>query len=400
MNNVLKKVFPFLLFGLLPVVATLLSCLTNELKGDEKDMVKINTDIYRDKEGKFYLNQYFKEIKIVNILNMSKKNSKISLEKEDWDYNSETSEFIVKKDLDKNEILQIFGIPLIPYKYKLIDYDADLGCFYMILGKKIAEENVDFTLNKDELSLTILNGVNPEEEKFEMHYVSKKGDSIGFGNIEEDEDIEYLRSIANNRLLKKMSVSYEIKRDEKGDIKLVEVENKENDYHFLFKNKSDKSDYEISKELGFNVKTPDRINNYKADYKSVTETDKGKYFTKLFFNKNDFKDSIPLNIYNNDINNEFSEIFKDTKKYLDKKEDWTIEKKEIDMLGKKVIREHFYSIKQPFKTANSTPELIKLDSYIWENKNIIYSIALLYENEERRNNYEDFIKKLIKGVGL
>nr|HPO50454.1 hypothetical protein [Spirochaetota bacterium] len=333
-------------------------------------------------------------------VNFDRKIPKKKLEKGNWDYNCETSEFIIKKDLDKNEILQIFGIPAIPYKYKLIDYDVDLGCFYMILGKKLAVENEDYNLNKDELSLTILNGVNPEKEKFEMHYVSKRGDSIGFGNIEDDEDINYLRSIANNKLLKKMSVSYEIKRDENGEIKIVEVENKDNDYHFLFKNKSDKSDYEISKELGFNVKTPDKINNYKANYKSVTETEKGKYFTKLFYNKNDFKDSICLNIFKEDGNNEFAEIFKDRQKYLDKKEDWTIEKKEIDMSGKKVIREHFYSIKQPFKTANSAPEIIKLDSYIWENKSVIYSTALLYENDEKRNKYEDFIKKLIKGVGL
>nr|HPO49849.1 hypothetical protein [Spirochaetota bacterium] len=65
----LKKIAPFLIFGLLPIVATFVSCLTNEIIGDKKDMVKINTDIFKDKDGIFYLNQYFKEIKEVNIVN-------------------------------------------------------------------------------------------------------------------------------------------------------------------------------------------------------------------------------------------------------------------------------------------------------------------------------------------
>lgn len=212
----------------------------------------------------------------------------------------------------------------------------------------------------------------------------------GYGTLPRNDDILYIRSLQNAKLYDNIISRYSLVKDPRGEYQIIESKWDRNpiDLVTIMKDRSGMFDYEISKELGFNVKTPDTIGkNYRIKWKTVLDTSQGESISKYYENAADIKDWFKIIIYK--INAASSDIYK-----ID--DELIAEKTEIEILRKKVIMYSFYGLDNYIKFNDILPNIIRLDSYIWTDADSVLKMDFYYNGSKIREAHEKIIYEIIR----
>ncbi len=395
MKSFFGKITPFLILFLLPLSAALVSCVTNSMnikKGQNDGWINFGNE--KSEDGKLYLPEYMDKIDNLYLLDIDKKKKRKTVSTDLWRYNPETSELQIDLDIKENEIIRVEGKYSNPRRFKLIDFDFDKKQFYLIIDERIADEKDDFTIDEKTASIIFNKSVDPGKARYIFSYKRKNGGVSCYGDAINNQNIQYLISLATRRLYDKDFISYRLVKDKNGEFKIVEVNEKlkDSDLDFYNKDCSKMSDIAISKEVGFNVRSPLVLGKkYKKLWKSICETTDGKYVSDYYQNDHDRNDYLNIMfLKNNEYNSYKSRSFHESEK------DLLIEEKVITISGAKVMRTIYHALDMYEKTERSDPKIIKMLGYHCEDKDRVIIIDMIFKDQSTCTEIENIIKEIIE----
>ncbi len=267
----MKKTVPFVLMLFIAMGSVVVSCATSARvrTGESGREVPLSINTGKTTQGDIHTIQVFSHIDKVIVVDRTDRSRKTELAKEDWSYDPATTKITIARDFGyKDIIVHVEGSAALPATFVLPDVQGE--DLFVVLGKRLALEGFDYRFDHSSGILVFRDDIDPEKETYMIQYETSMGSSC-LGNMMPDskDELAYLEAQHRKELLKRWYKSQDgfyffetpvIKGEKPKLVKRSEEMRKMlNIPVAVMKTRLKVSDEKISKEVGFDVRTPKEI---------------------------------------------------------------------------------------------------------------------------------------------
>ncbi len=401
MKTAVYRVLPFLFILLLSTGSVFLSCVTTPLSHSVgSDYTYVNTGETED--GRIFSTWVFSGIQSIVIVNIDDRSEKIELSSDEWEYNPETTEITIKKEISFTDyIVHAEGKGVTPDTFILNDIKPESDLL-VILDSRLAIEGYDFTRDISGKKLIFRNDVDLKKTDWLIQYSTDTGgSSIGEWKPENQDQMSYIQAEHHKRVLDawydRQDTFWFLEYSEKSGNKPFPVKRKATAEELsafkslpvsVIKYRTGTPYKDLNLELGFNTSFPDTVfiedlsEKFVLSGKMIEEyAEDGELKRKLlvFYDNKTSTDNITVELQLNGSNS-----------YAEReKPEWLIEEKRINM-GLPVSCSTQWSMLTT--ELDEMPKVVKTTAWTWSDDSIIYSVTA---DSSREDLYRLFIMEII-----
>lgn len=266
----MKKIFVLLAALAIAPLMVIVSCVsTAEHTDGSLERISLNTG--PDKDGNIFSVQVIDSLERVMALDMTDRGKRLELSPSDWSYDPLTTRLTVTRAIPYvNPVYHLEGRGEKPSRFILQNVKKGEAPIVFV-DKRVAIEGVDYDWSSGKSLLTVRKGVNPDKPGFYVDYLTEDG-SACFGDMGEAEDadrIEYFLAEKRGRDFKATVESGAefpfLEKRGSGDPSVVMRKPTAQERLDLVSQSvpvikcRNKSDAEISKEVGFDARMPGKL---------------------------------------------------------------------------------------------------------------------------------------------
>lgn len=262
----LKKGLPFLMVVLMPLFFAFETA-SNIVTAQSNDEFGGQLALRLEGENQYFLKRVFSKITRVELVELRTRKRARVLNVDEWTYNPESSELCLKEKMDHQKYkLMVRGEYRIPYTFKL--KDVDLDTVTVLFDQRLASEGVDYQLDRLRKELQLIPGAfNPSQTKY---CIVARRQSIGY--YREDNKWPY-EQLFLAEIVKRIGFInvHRVKLNPQGnpeiEVAKYTYDNPEDDMFVGVTN--NRSDRELTQEMGFKICFPDSLLQYRLIFKSL-----------------------------------------------------------------------------------------------------------------------------------
>lgn len=193
-----------------------------------------------DRNGEIHTIRNFESINSVLIIEMNNHSRKRKISQDDYFYDDKTTKLIFKDPLPfDNSVVHIEGKISQPESFCLYDFSGTADELLVLLDGREAVENYEYTFSNESRILTFRNDIHPETDGlFYIMYQSADGETHSFGNWGKED------------------------KDKLAELQWKWMTKTQNAPPMVMKDRSDVSNRNLSKEVGFSVQLPKGNSTY------------------------------------------------------------------------------------------------------------------------------------------
>lgn len=270
MKSIVRSTAPFLVMLVVALGSVVVSCTTLDRAGaGGGEPFYINTGM--DAEGRVFTTQVLARIDRIILVDQADKSRRTEMKPGEWTYDPSTTEIVLARPSPyRNAAFHVEGRAEEPSRFVLHDFQGCEEDIFIVVGRRAAIRDFDYSWDGSRTTLTFRGDLDLEKEKYMIRFDTSKG-AYSMGNWEPDDDdqLAYLEAQHRTQMIRRWYRSHDADyfldpSTPKGDKPRLVLrprtaeENREieNLPVTVMKNRHRATDEAVSKEVGFDVRTP------------------------------------------------------------------------------------------------------------------------------------------------